>query len=214
MGLCCSNPESISLISNDLQIPDSLESKLINIHCFTPIKLIGKGSFGKVMLMEKNDTKHLYAIKSIVKHLLSSTKKKRNAIVERKVLAQVTSPFVVKLHYAFQNSQKLYLVLDFMHGGDLYHHLRQQKYFLEEDAKFYAAEIVMALEDLHKHDIIYRDLKPENILLDKNGHIKLADFNLAKSFDGNKTSSTICGTPEYISPEILKGLNHGKEVDF
>ena len=214
MGLCCSNSESYPLSPSDLKIPAYIESKSINIHSFNPLKLLGKGSFGKVMLMEKKDTKHLYAIKAIVKKKLSSSKKMRNAIVERKVLAQVASPFVVKLHYAFQSAEKLFLVLDFMQGGDLYYHLRQQKCFHEEAAKFYAAEIILALEDLHKNDILYRDLKPENVLLDKYGHIKLADFNLAKSFEGQQKSNTICGTPEYISPEILKGKNHGKEVDF
>ena len=135
-------------------------------------------------------------------------------MIERQVLAKVTSPFVVKLHYSFQNSEKLYLVLEFMQGGDLYYHLRQRKCFSEEVSRFFAVEILLALEDLHANNILYRDLKPENILMDTQGHIKLADFNLAKSVRDGERTSTICGTPEYICPEILKGSPHGKEVDF
>jgi serine/threonine protein kinase len=214
MGNCCQATEQVPLSAGLVTIPDHLESKSINIRSFTLITVLGSGSFGKVLLMEKKDTRKLYAIKTVLKQKLYNSKKKRNAVFERNVLAQITSPFVVKLHYAFQNSEKLYLVLDFMQGGDLYYHITQHKYFTEEMVRFYAAEIVMALEDLHQNNIVYRDLKPENILMDASGHIKLIDFNLAKSIEGEEKSSSMCGTPEYISPEILKGAPHGCEVDF
>ena len=214
MGNCCQNIEPPPVSSSLIELPDNLESKSINIHSFNLITVLGKGSFGKVLLMEKKDTKKLYAIKTIQKQKLYNAKKKNHAMVERTVLAQISSPFVVKLYYAFQSSQKLYLVLDFMQGGDLFYHLHHYKYFTEEMARFFAAEIVLALQDLHTHNILYRDLKPENILMDRSGHIKLADFNLAKKVDANERSNTICGTPEYISPEILKGSPHGREVDF
>lgn len=212
MGNCCQNPEILPTNSKLLEIPDELESKSINIHSFNLITVLGKGSFGKVLLMEKKDTKKLYAIKTIQKQKLYNAKKKDHAMIERTVLAQLTSPFVVKLYYAFQSSLKLYLVLDFMQGGDLYYHLHHHKYFSEEVARFFAAEILLALQDLHMNNILYRDLKPENVLMDANGHVKLADFNLAKKTE--ERSTTICGTPEYISPEILKGSPHGREVDF
>jgi serine/threonine protein kinase len=214
MGNCCHSTEPKPLPYTILQIPDHLESKSINIRNFRVIAVLGKGSFGKVLLMEKKDSKKLYAIKTILKRKLYSSKNMKNAMEERKVLARIASPFVVKLHYAFQDSEKLYLVLDFMQGGDLYYHLKCLKCFSEEAAVFFAAEIVLALEDLHSNGILYRDLKPENILLDSDGHIKLADFNLAKNIEKEEKTNTICGTPEYISPEILEGSSYGREVDF
>jgi serine/threonine protein kinase len=214
MGNCCSSAEPIPLNGPYFEIPDKIESKSINIKCFNLITVLGQGSFGKVLLMEKKDTQKIYAIKTIHKQKLYNTKKKRHALMERQVLANVISPFVVKLHYAFQNSEKLYLVLDFMQGGDLYYHLSKYKCFTEEMVRFYAVEVVLALQDLHTCNVLYRDLKPENILMDCQGHVKLADFNLAKNIAENELTSTMCGTPEYISPEILKGSPHGKEVDF
>ncbi|OMJ76750.1 hypothetical protein SteCoe_23812 [Stentor coeruleus] len=213
MGNLCS-AEPIPLTSSYIEIPETIESQSINIRNFNLIKVLGQGSFGRVLLMEKKDTKKIYAVKTILKQKLYSTKKKRHALVERQVLANITSPFVVKLHYAFQSSEKLYLVLDFMQGGDLYYHITQYKCLSEEVAKFYAVEVILALEDLHNSNILYRDLKPENILMDNFGHVKLADFNLAKIIIDNEQTSTMCGTPEYISPEILKGSPHGREVDF
>lgn len=214
MGNCCSNIESLPKPTQIYDIPDELESRSINIKSFNLITVLGKGSFGRVLLMEKKDTQKIYAIKVIHKRNLLNSQKKNHALMERKLLAQITSPFVVKLRYAFQNSEKLYLVLDFLQGGDLYYHLSVHKQFSEDMTRFYAVEIILALGDLHDNNIIYRDLKPENILMDKTGHIRLADFNLAATTnDGEKTDS-ICGTPEYVSPEVLKGSAYGFEVDF
>lgn len=214
MGSCCSNIESLPRATPVYNIPDELESRSINIKSFTLITVLGRGSFGQVLLMEKKDTEKIYAIKVIHKRHLLNSQKKNHALMERKLLAQITSPFVVKLRYAFQNSEKLYLVLDFLQGGDLYYHLSVYKQFPEDWVRFYAVEIILALKDLHANNIIYRDLKPENILMDKTGHIKLADFNLAATTnDGEKTNS-ICGTPEYVSPEVLRGSPYGFEVDF
>ena len=121
----------------------------------------------------------------------------------------------MKLHYAFQNSEKLYFVIDFLNGGELFWHLRREQRFSEERSKFYAAEILIALECLHSNGVIYRDLKPENVLLDTHGHLKLTDFGLSKIRQtSNEVTFTFCGTPEYLAPEIIRGEGYSKEVDF
>ena len=119
---------------------------------------------------------------------------------------QIKNPFIVKLHYAFQTPDKLYFVLDFVNGGELFCHLRNELTFEQDRARFYAAEIVLALECLHKNDIIYRDLKPENVLLDINGHVKITDFGLSKQYATKKKAMTFCGTPEYLAPEVCQFL--------
>jgi serine/threonine protein kinase len=131
------------------------------------------------------------------------------------ILEKLNHPFIVKLHYAFQTPEKLYFVIDFLNGGELFWHLRKETRFSEDRTRFYAAEIVLALECLHKNGVIYRDLKPENVLLDKDGHIKLTDFGLSKTgISGDLMSYTFCGTPEYLAPEIVKGSGHNKAVDW
>ena len=131
-------------------------------------------------------------------------------------MQQISHPFVVKLHYAFQSAHTLYFVTDFLNGGEIFFHLCQDIRFSEERARFYAAEIVLALEHLHKHLIIYRDLKPENVLLDSQGHLKLTDFGLSKikqPTDGAMTN-TFCGTPEYLAPEVILANGHSYGVDL
>ena len=127
----------------------------------------------------------------------------------------VNHPFVVKLHYAFQSSENLYFVTDFLNGGELFFHLCNEIRFAEDRARFYAAEMVLALEHLHSNGIIYRDLKPENVLLDSEGHLKLTDFGLSKvkqPVDGQ--TNTFCGTPEYLAPEVIKANGHSFAVDW
>ena len=128
----------------------------------------------------------------------------------------MSSPFIVRLCYAFQTSAKLYFVMEFLPGGELFFHLRKEKRFLEPRAVFYAAEIALAIECLHKNNIIYRDLKPENVLMDKEGHVKITDFGLSKQGValGGKKAYTFCGTPEYLAPEIIKGVGHDRAVDW
>jgi serine/threonine protein kinase len=135
---------------------------------------------------------------------------------ERKVLSAVNHPFIMKLHYAFQSPDKLYLVLDYCPGGELFFHLSRFRRFPERVARFYAAELLLALGHLHKRGIIYRDLKPENVLLDADGHVKLGDFGLAKAgirhaYEG---ATSMCGTPEYMAPEVLAQQGHGFCVDY
>jgi len=134
-------------------------------------------------------------------------------IAERDVLGSIRHPFIVQLHYAFQTQDKLFFIMDFLNGGELFYHLKEGERFSESKAKFYAAEIILGLECLHKNGIIYRDLKPENIILDTEGHIRLTDFGLSKKESESKTY-TFCGTPEYISPEIISNKGYDKNVDW
>merc|ERR1712232_1235222 len=134
---------------------------------------------------------------------------------ERKVLEVASHPFIVTLHYAFQTPKKLYMVLEYCPGGELFFHLSRAGRFSEARCKFYSSEILLAVEYLHRLNIIYRDLKPENILLDAQGHVKLTDFGLSKEgIQDNFSAKSMCGTPEYLAPEILDKRGHGRAVDW
>jgi protein-serine/threonine kinase len=179
---------------------------------FQFIRVLGRGSFGKVYLVQKRDNKKYYALKSLKKEEVINKNQKENAMTEKSVLQKSNFPFVVQLKYSFQSETMLYFVMDYLPGGELFSHLRRKGKFNEETTRFYAAEVVQAVEYLHNSlNIIYRDLKPENILLDAEGHIKVTDFGLAKA--STKTFS-FCGTPEYLAPEVIKKKGHGKEVDW
>lgn len=182
---------------------------------FQLLKVVGKGSFGKVMQVRKKDTGAIYAMKVLKKEQLVKRKQVAHTQTERKVLESIEHPFVVSLRFAFQTDTKLYMILDYFTGGELFFHLKSHGRFPEERAKFYAAEIVLALECLHKNDIVYRDLKPENVLLDDEGHIRLTDFGLSKdSVSSNQLTHTFCGTPEYLAPEVIHGAGYGQGVDW
>ncbi|TFK40836.1 kinase-like domain-containing protein [Crucibulum laeve] len=187
----------------------------LSIDEFELITVIGKGSFGKVMQVRKRDTSRIYALKTIRKMHIVNRNEITHTLAERLVLAQVNSPFIVPLKFSFQSEQKLYLVLAFVNGGELFHHLQREQRFNEERARFYSAELLLALEHLHEHDVVYRDLKPENILLDYTGHIALCDFGLCKlNMKGDEKTNTFCGTPEYLAPEILNGHGYNKTIDW
>ncbi|KAJ5069788.1 non-specific serine/threonine protein kinase [Anaeramoeba ignava] len=199
------------------------EPEKIEQDSFEILKMIGKGSFGKVYLVRKKDNQKLYAMKILVKSELYRRKQIEHTKTEQRVLASLDHPFIVKLHHSFQTKFKLYLILDYVQGGELFFHLKRagQKRFPQELAVFYVAEIVLAIEYLHQKDIVYRDLKPENILLESNGHIKITDFGLSKegivSNDGKtegEKATTICGTAEYLAPEVITSEGHGKAVDW
>lgn len=193
----------------------SVVSKPLSASDFELLKVVGKGSFGKVLQVRKRDTNRIYAMKVLVKKDIVERQEIQHTLSERNVLIQATSPFLVGLKFSFQTPEKLYLVLDYMNGGELFYHLQNETAFSEERAKFYTAELVLALRHLHKYNIVYRDLKPENILLDSNGHVSLTDFGLCKenvSFDD--TTNTFCGTAEYLAPEVLTGQGYGKAVDW
>lgn len=186
---------------------------------FQVLKLIGKGTFGQVFQVRKKDTQRVYAMKVLSKKVIVQKKEVAHTLGERNILvrtAMTESPFIVGLKFSFQTPSDLYLVTDYMSGGELFWHLQKEGRFLEPRAKFYIAELILALQHLHQHDIVYRDLKPENILLDANGHIALCDFGLSKAnLTKDDTTNTFCGTTEYLAPEVLLD-EHGytKMVDF
>lgn len=176
----------------------------VQFDSFEVLKILGSGAFGKVFLVRKKDNNRVYAMKALKKRNLIIKKQLKYAVTEANVLKQCQHPFILGLHYAFQTPNFLYLVLDYCTGGDLSYHLIQSVKFSESDTRFYIAELVLAIEYLHFQNVVYRDLKPENILLDASGHIKLADFGLSKEGvgDTDKTKS-FCGSPAYLSPEML-----------
>eukprot|EP00052_Salpingoeca_macrocollata_P020545 m.172964 g.172964 ORF g.172964 m.172964 type:complete len:517 (-) comp21289_c0_seq6:69-1619(-) len=205
--------------SGDLDITWSFEKKTLGhrmtIDDFVVLKVIGKGSFGKVMMVRKKDTERVYAVKALRKQYLSDRGEIAHTVSERQILAKNTNPFLVSLKFSFQTPEKLYFVLDYVSGGELFVHLQREGCFGEERSRLYAAQLILALDHLHQHNIIYRDLKPENILIDMNGFIKLTDFGLCKeNVDKDGKTKTFCGTPEYMAPEILMQRGYGMEVDW
>ncbi|KZO97964.1 serine/threonine protein kinase [Calocera viscosa TUFC12733] len=184
---------------------------------FEFMKLIGRGTFGRVFQVRKKDTRRIYAMKVLSKKEIVAKKEVAHTIGERKILQRsLECPFLVGLKFSFQTEADLYLVTDFKSGGELFWHLQKETRFTEERARFYIAELVLALEHLHKYNIVYRDLKPENILLDATGHVALCDFGLSKpDLPGDQLTNTFCGTTEYLAPEVLLD-DHGysKLVDF
>lgn len=190
-------------------------ARSMKIEDFDLLKVVGKGSFGKVMQVLKKDTGRIYALKTIRKAHIISRSEVTHTLAERSVLAQINNPFIVPLKFSFQSPEKLYLVLAFVNGGELFHHLQREQRFDINRARFYTAELLCALECLHGFKVIYRDLKPENILLDYTGHIALCDFGLCKlDMKDEDRTNTFCGTPEYLAPELLLGNGYTKSVDF
>ncbi|KAF2712458.1 serine/threonine-protein kinase-like protein psk1 [Pleomassaria siparia CBS 279.74] len=184
---------------------------------FERLTCLGKGSYGTVLLVRQKTTGRLYAQKQFRKATLTVHKKLiEQTNTERAILESVTRhPFVVKLFYAFQDHEKLYLILEYAQGGELFHHLKSERMFSEEVAAFYMAEMILALDHLHRLGIVYRDLKPENCLLDSEGHLLLTDFGLSKvAVDENETCRSFLGTVEYMAPEVIQGVEYGMAVDW
>jgi len=210
--------DSVESVTTDLEKVDlgQSESTKAKPSDFSFLKVIGKGSFGKVLLAKHKVEESYFAIKVLHKAAIRKRNEARHIMAERNVLLQnVKHPFLVGLHYSFQTSDKLYFVLDYVNGGELFFHLQRERYFPEHRARFYAAEIGSAIGYLHQLGIIYRDLKPENILLDSKGHVVLTDFGLCKEgIEPKGTTSTFCGTPEYLAPEVLRKQSYDKSVDW
>ena len=174
---------------------------------FQFLKVVGKGSFSKALMVRKRDDGQIYAMKVLKKKALVKRKQIIYTLAERRVLSNIDNPFIVSLRYAFQSDAKLYMILDFFNGGELFFHVKKDGRFTEKRSRFYAGEICLALECLHLQGIIYRDLKPENILLDVDGHIKITDFSLSKdSLKGDQLTHTFFTTLEYLAPEFLQVL--------
>jgi len=185
---------------------------------FTLVRVLGKGSYGKVMLVKSTaaaDCGQVFAMKMLRKDHIVKRNQVEHTRSERNVLEAMSHPFIVTLHSAFQTPKKLYMVLEFCAGGELFFHLSQAGRFSQGRTRFYACEICLAISYLHSLNIIYRDLKPENLLLDADGHAKVTDFGLSKEgIEDNISAKTVCGTPEYLAPEILRKQGHGKAVDW
>lgn len=190
---------------------------------FEPLKCLGKGAFGTVLLVKQNSTGRLFAQKQLKKASVTAHARLTEQIKsERAILESVNKhPFVVKLYYAFQDHSKLYLILEYAQGGELFHHLAMEKTFTEETSAFYMAELVLALNHLHRDlRVIYRDLKPENCLLDAEGHLLLTDFGLSKvgvedeNSDGESRCNSVLGTVDYMAPEVVQGREYTAAVDW
>lgn len=188
----------------------------IGVKDFTLLKVVGKGSFGKVMMVRKKDNRRIYAMKVLRKANIIKRNQVAHTKTERNVLGRIDHPFIVGLNFAFQTKDKLYFVLDYCAGGELFFHLGNEGRFSERRAGFYAAQITLALEHVHAHNVIYRDLKPENVLLDEHGNVRLTDFGLSKENirELDTGAFSFCGTPEYLAPEILNRTGHGRAVDW
>lgn len=184
---------------------------------FEHLKVLGQGTYGKVLLVKEKSTGRLFAQKQLKKaSMIVEEKKILQTKTEKEILESVRHPYIVKLFYALQDPEKLYLILEYAQGGELFHHLSNQAMLSENVVSFYAAEIILALKHLHINvGVVYRDLKPENCLLDADGHLVLTDFGLSKvAADDAGRCKTFLGTPEFMAPEILKGESYDYGVDW
>eukprot|EP00158_Paraphelidium_tribonemae_P005735 Partr_v1_DN27497_c1_g1_i1_m72422 putative AGC family protein kinase len=208
-----SSPSADSQIS----VPGSKRTitKLTPEH-FNFLKVLGKGNYGKVMLaVLKDGDGRYFAVKIIKKSSLIDEESLEHVLAENRVLQTLDHPFLVKLYCSFQTDDRLYFVMEYVNGGELFFHIGREKRFGEDRVRFYASQIVLALHYLHQKGIVYRDLKLENLLLDEAGNIKITDFGLVKEGVGAyDVTSTFCGTPEYLAPEILEEENYGISVDW
>ena len=222
MGCCCPKRKKEKLIENNNneeegEKTNNYENIKLSYNDFEPLKLLGTGSFGRVLLVRFKNNNNLYAMKILSKNQIKLKRQEDHTKTERNLMVRVNCPFVVNIKFAFQDESKLYIVSDFMQGGDMFYHLHSNKkrLFPESIAKFYIIEIILGLEFLHKNNVIYRDLKPENILMDTEGHLKISDFGLSKILDEpDDKAYTLCGTPQYIAPEMLKKKGYDKTVDW
>ncbi|KAH9601354.1 Protein kinase domain [Trypanosoma melophagium] len=189
--------------------PDSSKWKLSDLEMGDTL---GTGSFGRVRIAKLKGTSDYYAVKCLKKREILKMRQVQHINQEKQILMELSHPFIVNMLCSFQDERRVYLVLEFVIGGEMFTRLRSAGRFPNDVAKFYHAELVLAFEYLHSKDIIYRDLKPENLLLDGKGHVKVTDFGFAKKVP--ERTFTLCGTPEYLAPEVIQSKGHGKAVDW
>ncbi|OQV26088.1 cAMP-dependent protein kinase catalytic subunit alpha [Hypsibius exemplaris] len=179
------------------------------------IKTLGTGSYGRVMLVRHKETGSMRAMKILEKKKVVRLKQVEHTLNEKKVLSCVSFPFLVNLDTFFKDNSNLYLVLEFVQGGEMFTHLRKCRRFHEPQSRFYSAQVLLAFEYLHSLNVVYRDLKPENLLIDNQGYVKITDFGFAKRVTGSTGRLyTLCGTPEYLAPEIIQQRGYSKAVDW
>ncbi len=187
----------------------------MGLSTFAPIQLIGKGSFGEVYLVRKHSTGQYYAMKVQTKRMVVGQNLTKYVYTEKNVLSLLRHPFIVRLQCSFQTKTRLFLVLDYCPGGDLGHVLQREKKLSLDRARIYLAEVLLALQELHRREIIYRDLKPDNVVLDADGHALLTDFGLSKEgVKGTDFTQSFCGSVAYLAPEMLRRSGHGRSVDW
>ena len=218
MGNCCKKKEDLetSTINEfvDKQNDNPLGLKL-TFNDFEKLKVLGKGSFGEVLLVKLKANNKYYAMKILTKKQVKLRHQEVHTKAERDLMVRINCPFIVNIKFAFQDQVKLYIITEFMQGGEMFFHLHKEKRFSNEKTRFYIIEIILAIEFLHKNKMLYRDLKPENIMVDSNGHIKLTDFGLSKMIKKTKEKAfTISGTPQYLAPEILSDEGYDNSVDW
>ena len=218
---CCPKKKTQQLLidkNNTQNNEDKSELSTIKLSYldFDPLYLIGTGSLGKVILVRYKKNKNIYAMKELSKSKIKINKQEENSKSERDLMIELTNPFIVNIKFAFQDETKLYIVSEFLQGGDMFYHMHHSTInFTESTVKFYIIELILAIEFLHENNVIYRDLKPENILMNSEGHIKISDFGLSKKLENQKDKAyTLCGTLQYLAPEILKNKGYDKSVDW
>lgn len=202
---------------NNIKAGKAVEKKVekkISLDDFEVLRVVGRGTYGKVQLVRLKETGQLFAMKSMSKRVLAESDQVEQTITERSILLRTRNPFLVGAHFTFQTDAKLFMILDYVPGGELFGRLKDETTFSESRVRLYAAEIALGLGHLHSLGLIYRDLKPENILIDLKGHIKLTDFGLTKEVSDDQTATTFCGTPEYLAPEMLQRQPYTKAVDW
>ncbi|XP_011370523.1 RAC-beta serine/threonine-protein kinase isoform X2 [Pteropus vampyrus] len=214
MDYKCGSP-SDSSAAEEMEVAVSKARAKVTMNDFDYLKLLGKGTFGKVILVREKASGRYYAMKILRKEVIIAKDEVAHTVTESRVLQNTRHPFLTALKYAFQTHDRLCFVMEYANGGELFFHLSRERVFTEERARFYGAEIVSALEYLHSRDVVYRDIKLENLMLDKDGHIKITDFGLCKEgISDGATMKTFCGTPEYLAPEVLEDNDYGRAVDW
>lgn len=185
----------------------------ISINDFKLKHMIGRGGFGEVWKVQRKGTKKLFALKEMNKAKIIKKNSVASILNERELLAQLKHPFIINMHYAFQDKDNLYIVTDLIEGGDLRYHMRTRKKFTESEAKFLIACIVAGLEYMHVNGVLHRDIKPENILMGEDGYVRITDMGISKMWSPDNANDT-SGTPGYMAPEIMCRQNHGVAVDY
>jgi len=211
--LCDSSEDALNWIQ--ILRGETFRNDSMSINDFKILSVIGRGFYGKVMLVRKKDTGELFAIKSVRKSNLTKSNKVHTIMTERDILIKSHFEFIISLRYAFQTDSKFYFVLEFASGGELFHLLEATGPLSVSDTRLYIAEIALALQYLHSIGVIYRDLKLENVLIAYDGHVKLTDFGLSKELlSDDSTTSTFCGTTEYLAPEVIRRQPYSYMVDW
>jgi serine/threonine protein kinase len=192
-----------------------LQYMKVSLAEFEILKVLGSGAYGKVRMVRLKPTGQIFAMKSLSKRRLADYGLIENTLAERNILMSANHPFLVSARYSFQTDTKVFMIMDYIQGGELLERLKADSRFSEDRTRLYTAELVLAIEYLHSINLVHRDLKPENVLFDEKGHCRLTDFGLAKSdMGGDDTTTTFCGTPEYMAPEMVQRKPYTNAVDW